>query len=130
MIKRCAHQQMCLYQIVCTICLTWRKGESYELSPSGNKSYIPYLPQMFSCKYMSEQAVLRESPGSRLLGESREAEQLGHNQQEEQTYSQPYTATLLPKCVPTWGVLKMEILADLPHQNLQGRDPGNGFFFS
>lgn len=80
----CTSGQMCLYQIVCLIYLMWspqwilmatpmkfllprKGGRGCELLPSSNKCYIPYHPQMLSQKYKSEQAVLWDSPGCRML---------------------------------------------------------------
>lgn len=71
--------------------MLWRKGGgSYELLPSRNKCYIPYLSQMCFCKCMSEQAVIRRQSSFRMLQEVklREVKKLGHNQQEEQAHLQ------------------------------------------
>lgn len=65
-------------------------GRGYELLPSRNKCYIPYLSQMLSCKCVSDQAVIPRASSFRMLRRVRlrEVKELGYSEQEEQAHLQ------------------------------------------
>ena len=98
MIQNCVHQHRCVCIKLCgwwTSCeppVTYHRHTDgisvmkegrggFELLPSRNKCYIPYLSQMLSCKCISVRAVIRrEASWGRLLR--------GRNQPEEQAHLQ------------------------------------------